>query len=51
VLDFVLIYLIGFWFGDTEKAIAGNKAFITNRIGDFGFLLGIFLLYSGLFKG
>lgn len=37
--------LIGFWFTDTEKAAAGMKAFITNRIGDAGFLLGIFLLF------
>jgi len=37
--------LIGFWFEDTEKAIAGKKAFIVNRIGDFGFLLGIILLF------
>ncbi len=34
--------LIGFWFEDNEKASAGKKAFITNRIGDFGFLIGIF---------
>jgi NADH-quinone oxidoreductase subunit L len=40
--------LIGFWFTDEEKAIAGNKAFIVNRIGDFGFLLGIFLLFWSL---
>jgi NADH-quinone oxidoreductase subunit L len=40
--------LIGFWFGDKEKAIAGNKAFITNRVGDFGFLMGIFLLFWSL---
>jgi NADH-quinone oxidoreductase subunit L len=40
--------LIGFWFSDEEKAIAGNKAFIVNRIGDFGFLLGIFLLFWAL---
>lgn len=40
--------LIGFWYGDTEKAKAGNKAFITNRIGDFGFLLGMFLLFWSL---
>lgn len=38
--------LIGFWFTDQEKAAAGMKAFITNRIGDAGFLLGIFMLYS-----
>ncbi len=37
--------LIGFWFKDSEKSAAGMKAFITNRIGDAGFLLGIFLLY------
>jgi NADH-quinone oxidoreductase subunit L len=37
--------LIGFWFKDQEKAAAGMKAFITNRIGDAGFLLGIFMLY------
>jgi NADH-quinone oxidoreductase subunit L len=36
--------LIGFWYRDTEKAWAGRKAFITNRIGDFGFLIGMFLL-------
>ncbi|MDM7916798.1 MAG: proton-conducting transporter membrane subunit [Candidatus Eisenbacteria bacterium] len=36
--------LIGFWHTDEEKAIAGNKAFLVNRIGDFGFLLGIFTL-------
>lgn len=40
--------LIGFWFTDKEKAIAGNKAFITNRVGDFGFLMGIFLLFWSL---
>ena len=40
--------LIGFWFEDPEKAAAGKKAFITNRIGDAGFLLGMFVLYSTL---
>jgi len=40
--------LIGFWFEDPEKARAGKKAFITNRIGDAGFLLGMFLLYQAL---
>src|SRR5471032_2762602 len=38
--------LIGFWFTDEEKAYAGRKAFIVNRIGDFGFLLGIFTLFA-----
>jgi NADH-quinone oxidoreductase subunit L len=37
--------LIGFWFEDPEKAAAGKKAFIANRIGDAGFLLGMFVLY------
>jgi NADH-quinone oxidoreductase subunit L len=37
--------LIGFWFEDPEKAAAGKKAFVTNRIGDAGFLLGMFLLF------
>ncbi|MFH1277668.1 MAG: NADH-quinone oxidoreductase subunit L [Candidatus Eisenbacteria bacterium] len=40
--------LIGFWFEDTEKAKAGKKAFIVNRIGDFGFLLGMLLLAATL---
>jgi len=37
--------LIGFWFDDLANARAGKKAFVTNRIGDAGFLLGMFLLY------
>ncbi len=37
--------LIGFWFSDSEKAAAGMKAFITNRIGDAAFLLGMFALF------
>ncbi len=37
--------LIGFWYTDDEKASAGKKAFIVNRIGDAGFLLGMFLLF------
>lgn len=37
--------LIGFWFTDSEKAAAGMKAFITNRIGDAGFLIGLFILF------
>lgn len=38
--------LIGFWFTDKEKAQAGKKAFIVNRIGDFGFLIGIFFIVA-----
>jgi NADH-quinone oxidoreductase subunit L len=37
--------LIGFWFENEAFANAGRKAFIVNRIGDFCFLLGMFLLY------
>ena len=36
--------LIGFWYTDAAKAFAGRKAFVVNRIGDFGFLVGMFLL-------
>ncbi len=38
--------LIGFWYTETEKANAGKKAFVTNRVGDLGFLIGAFLLYK-----
>ena len=37
--------LIGFWFSDKANADAGKKAFIVNRIGDFGFLIAMFLLF------
>ena len=37
--------LIGFWFLDDHNAACGQKAFVVNRIGDFGFLLGIFLVF------
>ena len=36
--------LIGFWFSDKANADAGKKAFIVNRIGDFGFLVAMMLL-------
>ena len=38
--------LIGFWYDRPSAADAGKKAFITNRLGDFGFLLGIILIWS-----
>jgi len=38
--------LIGYWYEDIEKAKAGKKAFVVNRIGDFGFLLGMFLIWT-----
>ena len=40
--------LIGFWYSDWNNATAGNKAFIVNRVGDFGFMLGTFLLFWAL---
>jgi len=50
--------LIGFWFFKDSAADAGKKAFIVNRVGDFGFALGVFLIwttfgtlqYSGVFE-
>src|SRR5580658_6985840 len=36
--------LIGFWFAKDSAASAGKKAFIVNRIGDFGFLIALFLI-------
>ncbi len=36
--------LIGFWYTDAAKAWAGRKAFITNRVGDFAFLIATFLI-------
>ena len=52
-------FLISFWYEKPSAATAGKKAFIVNRIGDFGFLLGSFLLfywvgtlnYANLFGG
>jgi NADH-quinone oxidoreductase subunit L len=38
--------LIGFWFKNTDYNNAAKKAFIMNRIGDLGFLLGVFLIYT-----
>jgi NADH-quinone oxidoreductase subunit L len=43
--------LISFWYQDLEKARAGMKAFITNRVGDFGFVIGVFALMWALGGG
>src|SRR3954452_22093642 len=40
--------LIGFWFERPAAADAGKKAFITNRLGDFGFFLGILTVWASL---
>jgi len=56
--NFVLLYvfweavglcsylLIGFWYHKPEAAAAGKKAFLVNRVGDFGFALGVFLIWT-----
>ncbi|HET8622411.1 MAG TPA: NADH-quinone oxidoreductase subunit L [Gemmatimonadales bacterium] len=40
--------LIGFWFDDKTNADAGKKAFLANRVGDFGVLVAMFLLWNTL---
>lgn len=40
--------LIGYWYKDHRKSIAGMKAFIVNRVGDSGFILGMAFLFSNL---
>ena len=40
--------LIGFWYQDRANASAGKKAFVVNRIGDAGFLLGLFVLVQAV---
>lgn len=52
-------FLIGFWFEKKSASDAGKKAFIVNRFGDFGFGLGVILIfltfgtlhYTGIFSG
>jgi len=38
--------LIGYWNQDTQKVLAGQKAFVMNRIGDLGFLIAMFVAYK-----
>jgi len=40
--------LIGFWYEKDSAANAGKKAFVVNRVGDFGFILGMFLIFVNL---
>jgi NADH-quinone oxidoreductase subunit L len=40
--------LISFWFERNAAAVAGKKAFITNRVGDFGFMIAMFLIFQKL---
>jgi NADH-quinone oxidoreductase subunit L len=58
VSNFVLLYvfweavglcsylLVGFWYEKPAAAAAGKKAFMVNRVGDFGFALGLFLIWT-----
>ena len=39
-------FLISFWFTDEANATAGKKAFVTNRVGDWGFMIAMFLLFT-----
>ena len=43
--------LIGFWYEDIEKAKAAMKAFVVNRFGDFGFIIGLLILFWSLSGG
>ena len=38
--------LVSFWFERNAAAVAGKKAFVTNRVGDVGFLLAMFLIFA-----
>ncbi|HET9078597.1 MAG TPA: NADH-quinone oxidoreductase subunit L [Acidimicrobiales bacterium] len=38
--------LIGFWFERESAAVAAKKAFVTNRVGDFGFMIALFLMFQ-----
>ncbi len=40
--------LIGFWYTDFANAVAAKKAFLYNRVGDFAFLIAIFLLFNAV---
>jgi NADH-quinone oxidoreductase subunit L len=40
--------LIGFWYSDRHNAYCGSKAFLVNRIGDFAFLVALFVLFGAL---
>lgn len=46
LVGFTSYLLIGFWYHKQAAALAAKKAFIVNRIGDIGFLIGIFIIYN-----
>ncbi|MGH2626461.1 MAG: NADH-quinone oxidoreductase subunit L, partial [Anaerolineales bacterium] len=41
-------FLVSFWFTKESAAVAGKKAFVTNRIGDFGFMVAMFAMFAAL---
>jgi NADH-quinone oxidoreductase subunit L len=41
-------FLISFWFEKMPNAVAGKKAFVTNRVGDWGYMLAMFLAFSAV---
>jgi NADH-quinone oxidoreductase subunit L len=41
-------FLISFWFTDEANATAGKKAFVTNRVGDWGFMVAMFLTFTAI---
>ncbi|MCG8474047.1 MAG: NADH-quinone oxidoreductase subunit L [Cytophagales bacterium] len=46
IVGFASYLLIGFWFQRQDASLAAKKAFLTNRVGDVGFLLGLGILFS-----
>ncbi len=45
-VGFCSYQLISFWFEKDRPPAAGKKAFVTNRVGDFGFMVGVFLIFN-----
>jgi NADH-quinone oxidoreductase subunit L len=45
-VGFCSYQLVSFWFDRNRAAVAGKKAFVTNRVGDFGFMIGTFLIFA-----
>jgi NADH-quinone oxidoreductase subunit L len=45
-VGFCSYQLISFWFERDRPPVAGKKAFVTNRVGDFGFMIGVFLIFN-----
>ena len=45
-VGFCSYQLISFWFDRNAAAVAGKKAFVTNRVGDFGFMIAMFVIFA-----